>query len=50
MFRQPIPESEYINRCHHCNKPINENDLVEGLYCDDCAEIIIYGQYTDILD
>lgn len=41
---------EYINRCQCCNKPVKDDYLIQGLYCDDCAEIIIYSQYDEILD
>lgn len=37
------------NRCASCLKAVND-DLEQGLYCHDCAEVIIYAAYDDIMD
>lgn len=51
MFRTPQSTSEYHEHCMRCGKLIPDNeDLIQGLYCDNCAETIIYSQYDDILD
>ena len=36
------------NRCASCLKAVKYN-LNQGLYCDDCAEFLIYGTYDDIM-
>ena len=37
------------NRCISCLKPVKEH-LDQGLYCNDCADFILYSHYDDIMD
>lgn len=37
------------NRCDSCLKAVDYG-LEQGLYCHDCAEVIIYTAYDDIMD
>lgn len=36
----------YSQECFYCHEMVHE--LVQGLFCYDCAENIIYSSYDDI--
>lgn len=38
-----------LEKCHCCNKEV-DYDLDEGLFCDDCADTILYESFNDILE